>query len=406
MKIGGKGGGGIGSLLADGNYVRLWLTGCAASMVRWLEILAAGVYTYDLTGSALAVAAVAAARTLPLLAIGAVVGAVAEAVNRKTLLLIGQSAYVLSASILFVLAATGTIQVWHLFVGGLVAGTAWAGELSVRRRMIGEVAGRERIAQGLALDSVTNSFTRMFGPIAGGVTLQTLGLEGVYLLSVALQALGLLMVAGLVYREEVRALDLRRVPADIAEGIAAARARPILLGVLSVTVIMNAFGFCYGAMIPAIGREVYAVSPALVGILAAAEGAGALVGGLIIASGRPRISHGRVFAGGTVLLLSGVGLAALSPWYALALPLLFVGGLGTAGFGSMQSTLVMMESPPEARSRMMGILTVCIGTAPLGVLAIGAMSDFMGPSPAMLTMAATGLLLLALAVRRWPALAR
>ncbi|MGE0723937.1 MAG: MFS transporter [Alphaproteobacteria bacterium] len=396
----------VETLVADGSFVRLWLTGFVTSMVRWLEVLAAGVYTYEVTGSGLSVALVAAARTLPLLAIGAVVGAVAEAVNRKRLLIAGQIAYLTSAAALFALAATGTIEIWHLFAGGLVSGIAWAGELSVRRRMIGEVAGRDRIAQGLALDSVTNSFTRMSGPIAGGATLQLLGLDGVYLVSIALQAAGLVLVLGLAYREQVRPLDLRRIPAEISEGLAAARARPVLMGVLAITVIMNAFGFCYGAMIPALGRDVHAVSPTLVGLLAAAEGAGAIVGGLLIAAGRPRLSHGRIFAGGTMLLLVGVALAALSPWYGLALPLLFLAGLGTAGFGSMQSTLVMTESPPEARSRMMGILTVCIGTAPLGVLAIGILSDRVGPAAAMLAMAVAGLLLLALALRRWPALAR
>ena len=54
---------------------------------------------------------------------------------------------------------------------------------------------------------------------------------------------------------------------------------------------------------------------------------------------------------------------ALSPWYWLAFVVLFVGGFGTAGFGNMQTTLMLTEAPPDMRSRLMGVVTVCIGTA-------------------------------------------
>jgi hypothetical protein len=63
---------------------------------------------------------------------------------------------------------------------------------------------------------------------------------------------------------------------------------------------------------------------------------------------------------------------ALSPWYALAFVLLLIGGLGTAAFSNMQTTLILAETPLTTRSRVMGIVTMCIGTGPLGVLAIGA----------------------------------
>jgi MFS family permease len=72
-----------------------------------------------------------------------------------------------------------------------------------------------------------------------------------------------------------------------------------------------------------------------------------------------------------------------------------IGGFGTAGFGNMQSTLMLTEAPPEMRSRLMGIVTVCIGTGPLGVLAAGALAGELGPRGAVLVMAVTGLVLIA-----------
>jgi MFS family permease len=69
---------------------------------------------------------------------------------------------------------------------------------------------------------------------------------------------------------------------------------------------------------------------------------------------------------------------ALSPSYWLAFIVLVIGGFGTAGFGNMQTTLMLTEAPHEMRSRLMGLVTVGIGTGPLGVLAAGAISDHLG----------------------------
>jgi MFS family permease len=95
--------------------------------------------------------------------------------------------------------------------------------------------------------------------------------------------------------------------------------------------------------------------------------------------------------------------AALSPSYWLALTVLIVGGFGTAGFGNMQTTLMLTEAPIEMRSRLMGIVTMCIGTAPLGIIAAGLLARELGPRDAIVVMATLGLastLALVIALRR------
>jgi len=91
---------------------------------------------------------------------------------------------------------------------------------------------------------------------------------------------------------------------------------------------------------------------------------------------------------------------ALSPWYALAFVLLLIGGLGTAAFSNMQTTLILIEAPQAARSRVMGIVTMCIGTGPVGVVMIGILSEQVGPRNAILIMAGLGLCGLRLVWRR------
>jgi len=101
------------------------------------------------------------------------------------------------------------------------------------------------------------------------------------------------------------------------------------------------------------------------------------------------------FVGGSAFFMVALVITALSQSYWLAFAVLLLGGFGTAGFGNMQTTLMLTEAPADMRSRLMGIVTVCIGTGPLGVLAAGVLSDELGPRGAVLVMAVLGLVLTA-----------
>ena len=132
------------------------------------------------------------------------------------------------------------------------------------------------------------------------------------------------------------------------------------------------------------------MSPILVGALAGAEPLGAIVSGIALSAGWIRLNGRRALLRGSLLFLAGVIAMALSPWYGLAFVLLLIGGLGTAAFSTMQTTLVLTEAPPAMTSRVMGIVTMCIGTGPIGVLAIGLLAERIGAAPAILVMAGLG----------------
>jgi len=387
-------------LLATPGYARLWFAGGVGNAMRWLELLVAGIFTYDVTHSAFLVAVVTVTRSLPMLFLGPIAGVIAEAVNRKRLLLAQLLGMAATSAVLALLALTGEIRVWHIALGGAVAGIAWASELAVRRRMLGEVVPADRIVAAVALDSLTNSVARVLGPLCGGAAFETLGLGGAYLVSAVLFLAAGAAVMGLDFTQEPRRLRFGRIPREIAEGLAVARATPAILGVVLVTIVMNTSGFCYSALIAPIGLDVYRVSPTLVGALAAAEPLGAIIIGVALAAGWFHLNGARALLQGSFLFLGGVIAMALSPWYGLAFVLLLIGGLGTAAFSNMQTSLILIEAPPATRSRVMGIVTMCIGTGPIGVLMIGALSEEIGPPAAILVMAGIGVAGLSLIARR------
>jgi MFS family permease len=235
----------------------------------------------------------------------------------------------------------------------------------------------------------------MVGPLLGGMAFEWLHMKGAYTMTALVQFLGAFAMAGLVYPQVTRRLNLMRIPREIIEGLRFAWTKPTILLVFGVTIVTNAFAFAYSALVAPLGLAAFDVSPALVGLLAAGEPLGALIGGTLIAAGLVRMDRRLAFAGGAALFMVALILMALSPSFWFAFVILVLGGFGTAGFGNMQSTLMLTEAPPEVRSRLMGVVTVCIGTGPLGQLAIGALSDQIGPRGAVIVMAVAGLVLTA-----------
>jgi MFS family permease len=177
----------------------------------------------------------------------------------------------------------------------------------------------------------------------------------------------------------------------------------MLRGLLYVTMVMNALAFPIRQFIPALGSEYLGVGAGLVGLLAAAESFGQLAGAGVIACSRHLQYHGRVFVGGSVLVLIMALLFVRAPSYVLAFALLALGGCGQAGFSTMQSSITMLVTPTAMRGRMLGLLSVCIGVAtPLGTLAMGVLATTFTVQHAVAVNALLGLLLLGPAVALTP----
>ena len=170
--------------------------------------------------------------------------------------------------------------------------------------------------------------------------------------------------------------------------------------------LVNFFGFSYGAMIPVIGETTFNLSAFPIGVLVSMEGIGAMLGALTIAWYARAVYFPRIYCCGAALFLTMIVAFSLSPWYWLSLPILFVSGIGVSGFGSMQSALIFSATTPAMRRRVMGVLVVCIGAGPLGVLHTGLMSEWLSAETAIRVIAIEGLVALAFCVWKWPELYR
>lgn len=384
--------------LAD--FRRLWFVGLAISIVRWLELLALALFAYQLTGSAFVVAMLTMLRLLPLGLFGAVIGA-AERLDRRHALLLVVSTSMAVTLALAMLASFGAIEVWHLAVASFINGIGWAADHPVRRMMIGDAVGAERIGAALSIDAATNNGTRVLGPMLSGLLLAEYGITSVFWFSLALYTPALIAALRIGMRRQTAAAGPVSIITSIREGLTWLYRDRRLIGVFVMTVIFNVFGWPATSMVPVIGTDYLSLGPKGVGLLASCDGVGGLLGALLIAAVARPAWYGRIFVSAVALYLVMVVFFATAPGIPVAAVSLFLGGMFGAGFAVLQATLVYRAAPIEMRARLLGLVSVCIGTGPIGFLYLGLLAEMFTPRTATVALAAQGVLVILLTRRYW-----
>jgi MFS family permease len=395
--------GDTGSLLRDPSFRHLWTVGVVQFLVRWLEVLVFGVFTYQQTGSAFLVAGMTMLRLLPLALFGVAFGALAARIRRRAGLVVMMVTLTVTAGVLAVVAATGHLVVWHLAVASVINGVAWAADNPLRRGLIGDVAGFRRMGAAMALDVGASNASRLVGPGLGGLLLAHSGMAGVFALATALYLVALIAVLRLREQETPQAAPRVSLSAMLSAGFVAARASPRLAGALWLTVLYNVFAWPVLSMVPVIGQDRLGLGAGGIGMLAGMEGVGTLLGALALAAFSKPWMHGRLYVGGAILFLTIMPLFALSTQPLMAGAALLVAGIGQAAFSVMQSTIVFLAAPVERRMQAMGLLTMCVGVGPVGFLMLGWLAEAFGATPAAVISSVAGLVVLAATWKWWRA---
>jgi MFS family permease len=382
------------------DFWRLWYVGLIVATVRWLETIVVGIVVYQRTESAFLVSMMTMLRLLPMGLFGVFLGALAERFDRGRTLFLVVLLMSITSAVLAVLDRIGQLEIWHLAVASFINGCGWSTDNPVRRVMMGEVVGREKVGTAMSLDVGAGNATRMVGPALGGFLLAGTGIQGAFILSILMYATALFAIMTIQSRIP-RAAGSGAVLARIAEGLELVRGDRRLIGVLIVTVIYNLFAWPFTSMIPVIGRDRLHLGPEGVGLLATMDGIGAFAGAMMLALWLSPRWYGPAYIGGVICYLITVVIFALVQSPVLAGAALLVTGLGGAGFGTMQATLVYLAAPPDMRSRILGVLTVCIGTGPIGFVWLGWLADRIGSHNATAVTGGLGLLAMAATWRWW-----
>ena len=377
------------------NYTRLWFSNCLSYIARWMQVTLLAWLILELTDSPWYVALVGFFFMFPTLGFGLVGGILADEMDRRRLLVISQGISAVVSIWLTWLLVGGTVHVWQAYLTALINGASWAISFPSRRALIYDLWGASGVTNAVALDTVGMNISRILGPALGGALITLTGVGGGYSAVTLSYAIGFILLWPMkVGRPLKREQPRRSVVQNLIEGFRYVRRTPSILAAVWITVVVNFFLFSYPPMVSVVARDVLHVGPALMGILQAAEGFGALVGAMIIAASTSIRYHGRIFLYGSMLAFAALCLFSISRSYLFSFNTLLGLGLGTPAFATMQGAFVMLVAKEDMRGRALGVVSFAIGVGHLGSLLLGVTANTFGPMVALRINSLAGILAL------------
>lgn len=396
----------VAPLRRDRDYRYLWLGQLVSGAGRQVTVVALPFQLYVLTGSTLAVGLLALVQLVPILVFALGGGAVADAVDRRRLLLATQAGLALASLALMLLALTPDAPLVGYYVVAFVAAGLGAVDQPARSSAVPRLVPRERLPAAIALNQLGFQAMAVAGPAFGGVLLATVGVAAAFFfdaITFLAAIVALLLIAPIPPHPDAARPSLRTV----AEGLRFVRRRRVVLSSFVVDFVAMVFGMPT-ALFPALALDVFQVGPAGVGLLAAAPAAGALVGALFTGwVGRARRPGRAVIwsVAGWGLAITAFGLATGS--FALALLFLALAGAADVFSAVLRSSIVQLETPDELRGRVVGVHILVVTSGPrLGDAEAAAVAAIAGPQVAVVSGGILVLVGLAAVVRRFPELGR
>lgn len=370
-------------VFAQPGFSATYAVGVVWSLCRWAIGFLGAYVVADATDSARLVQLTGALLWAPLLLTGVVGGAVADRLSRRRMLFAQFGVLGPVTAGVGLLALSDKLPLWVLYLYMVTAGFGWVIDMTARRTMIHDLVGDEYIDDAMALEGLASAFGLIGGTVLGGALIGATGAGGAYLSVAGAIAVAAVFLTGVppTPRQSIAAQDRSTLRSDMAASATLVRTQPTLASILGVTALVNFFHFAYFPIVPLIAQRVDA-SPFRTGLLASATGAGMAVGALIIL--RTNIRRGVAYIVGALgAFVFLIGFAAFDRYW-LVFASLFVASSFVGLFASTQAALVMTAVDPAMRGRSMGLLSMAIGVLPLGMTALGELSEAMGAPTALI----------------------
>lgn len=386
------------SLRRHRNY-RIFFTGQLVSLAgTWMQNVALAWLVIELSGSALAIGALAFWRFVPFTIFGLVAGVVADRIESRKLVMATQAGAMVISIALALVTLTGTATLPIVYVLAALGGVALAFDAPGRQSLTFQMVGPRELPNAVALNSGLFNGSRVIGPALAGILIAAVG-TGVCFVLNAVSFLAVLAAIGLLRNDELYPVA-KEHGATVIDGLRRATSYawrdPQLRLILSVVTVVATVGFNFHVLVPLLAADTLHVGPEGFGVLSASFGAGALVGALAAATFRE--ASWRLFAIGTGSF--GVLALALAPVEnaVLAAVLLFGIGIAFTLFTANANALVQLAAPDHLRGRLIGLyLFAFLGLAPLGGLLAGWLAEIGGTSLAFAVAGITAIVAIAIA---------
>ena len=375
--------------LGNPGYRILWTGSTLAFLAFAMMSVVQSVVAFDLTGKNGSVGAVALGMGIAQISIAPFGGVLADRLPKRRLLLIGQSMLGLTFLAVALLITTGHITILWLAVSTFIMGGVFSFIGPARTAWIGEILPGPRMANGIALQQLAMTSTRIFGPFVAGaaIGIAFLGTAGAYYIMASL----FVFVVGSIWLvpggRVARAGSGRSILGDLKMGVDHVRDRPrlLLLALAFIGFIMA--GFSYQTILPGYLENALGESPKRVALLYGVSAIAGLAATVVLAgmSDTRRAFKLMMLAG----LLMAVALAgmAVAPNLLAAVGAMLLVGIATSSYQLLNNSLVMQEADPVYHGRVMSLVMLAWGVNGIVALPFGMLADRFGERETLAVMA-------------------
>src|SRR5438067_12604464 len=318
------------------NFRLFWFGQMISLMGTWMQTIGQAWLVLQLTHSAWLLGIVGALQFLPVMLLSLFGGVLADRLPKRTVLLFTQSFALLQAAVLWILVATGQVQIWHVMVLASLLGLTNSLDMPTRQAFVVEMVGREDLPNAIALNSSLFNMARVLGPGLGGLIIAWLGVAPLFLLN-AISFIPVIVGIALIDMKQLHAVvkpsDLvkdaprKGTLQSLREGLAYVVRTPSILLVIAIVGVVALFGINFNVVLPLFATDVLHMGPEGFGFISSAFGLGSLVSAFWLAwsNQKPSIRY---------LLLSGFAFCILEGSFAIshlyALSLMLIAAVGFA----------------------------------------------------------------------------
>ncbi len=361
------------------NY-RLYFTGQVISVSgTWMQTVAqAYLILFPLHGTGVEVAIATSLQFLPMLLLGPFGGLVADRYDKRRVLYATQGSAGVLALILGLLAATGSVQLWQVYVLAAGLGIVNLFDNPARQTFVFELVGPELLPNAVSLNSVLINGARVIGPAIGGVLIVTVGVATCFMVNAGSYVAVITALAMMDASRLNRRPGVVRAKGQIREGLRYAWGTRELRDTLLAMAVVGVFAFNFTVTLPLLAKFTFHGGAGLASVFMAAMGVGAVVGGLYTAF-RSRPST-RLLACIGLVFGASILAVAVSPTALVATAMLVVMGAGAISFVATNNATLQLRSDPALRGRVMSLNAIAfLGSTPIGAPLLGAVSDVWSP---------------------------
>jgi MFS family permease len=386
-------------------FRRLWSGYLVNGLGSQLTVVAVPYQIFQLTHSSLDVGLVGLAQIVPVLVGSLAGGSLADAVDRRRVLLGSQFCLCLCSIGLFLNARSHAPQLWLIYVLAAAIGAFASIDVSTRAAVFINLVERDQVASANALWQLLYQVGSVVGPAVAGVLIGQFGVGSAYGIDTATFAVSMLAVFSL--RPLPPSGGGRRAGwTSIKEGFAFLKGRQVLQANFVIDLNAMILGMPR-ALFPALGLQHFHGGAEAVGLLYAAPGAGALLGAGLTGWVSSVIRQGRAVLWAVAVWGASITVFGLCPWLWPALVLLAIAGAADVISAVFRGTILQTEAPDELRGRLSSIHTAVVTGGPrLGDVEAGLVADLFSVQASVVSGGLGCLAGVGLVWRFMPALAR